>query len=103
MNELQYQRKLMKKIQLLFPGATVLKNDPSFMQGIPDILILYKDRWAMLEVKIDGNANIRPNQEYYVKLFGEMSFASFISPETEEDVLHDLQQSLGLIGKARVS
>lgn len=103
MNEIEYQRKLIKKLQVLIPGSLVIKNDPSFMQGIPDVLVLYRDKWAMLEIKIDGHASIQPNQAYYVKLLGEMSFASFITPETEEDVLHDLQQALGVVRTARIS
>lgn len=100
MTEAQYQRKLTKKIQERFPGAIVLKNDPRMRQGIPDILVLIDDHWAMLEIKLSGVANIQPNQEHYVRRFHEMSFASFINPETEDEVLDDLQRSFGLAGSA---
>ena len=79
----------------MFPGCFILKNDPTFVQGVPDILILYRDRWAMLEVKMDVSSNIQPNQEYYIAQLGEMSFASFINPSTEEAVLDELQLALG--------
>jgi hypothetical protein len=103
MTETQYQTKLIKKLKTLLPNCVIIKNDPSYMQGVPDILILFNDRWAMLEIKLHGGAAVQPNQEYYVDMFDGMSFASFINPENEEDVLHDLQQSFGLIGKARIS
>ena len=52
MNEAAYQAGLIKKIRELLPGCLILKNDSSYMPGIPDILILYNREWAMLEVKI---------------------------------------------------
>lgn len=80
----------------MFPGCVIMKNDPRYVQGIPDILILFNNKWAMLEVKLDGSANIQPNQEYYVNLFNDMSFASFINPENEEDILYALQLTFGV-------
>lgn len=102
MNEIQYQRKLRKKIEKLIPGSSVIKNDPQFCQGIPDLAIFYNDKWAMLEVKMHVDARIQPNQKHYVGMFDEMSFAAFIHPGNEEDVLHDLQQALGFTREARV-
>lgn len=89
-----YQADLIKKIEVLIPGCIVLKNDPNYIQGIPDLLILYKDRWAALEVKKSKKEKHRPNQDYYIDLFGEWVFSSFIFPENEEEVLNDLQRSL---------
>lgn len=103
MTESQYQLKLINKIRSLLPGCIILKNDPNFMQGVPDILILYNDQWAMLEVKLSGAAGIRPNQRYYIGLLDNMSFASFINPQTERQILHDLQQSFGIVREARIS
>jgi hypothetical protein len=96
MNETQYQKKLMKKISDLFPSCLVMKNDPQQIQGIPDILILYKNKWGMLEVKLDEDSPEQPNQRYYVDALSEMSFASFINPNNEEEVLGELQRSLGI-------
>lgn len=88
-----YQAKLIKKLKDQFEGCLVLKNDSSYIQGIPDLLVLYEDRWASLEVKKSATADHRPNQEYYVDLMDKMSFSRFICPENEEEVLHELQQT----------
>lgn len=92
--EKDFQAKLIKELKLIFPGCIIMKNDPTYIQGIPDLIILYKDKWAALEVKKSANASHRPNQEYYVDLMDEMSYATFIFPENKEEVLYDLQQSL---------
>lgn len=103
MNERQYMTKLIKKIASIFPDCIIIRNDPRYIQGVPDILILFNDKWAVLEVKVSSNANVQPNQEYYVGLLNEMSFASFISPENEEDVLNDLQHAFGSTRSTRLS
>lgn len=90
-----YQPRLIKKLEKLFPGCFILKNDSGYLQGVPDLLVLYRNHWAMLEVKRSANEDKEPNQEYYVELLGEMSFAAFIYPENEEEVLHALQQTFG--------
>jgi hypothetical protein len=75
----------------MFPGAVILKNPPENLQGVPDITIFFYNKWAMLEVKISEDAPHRPNQPYYVEKFNEMSFAAFIYPENEKEVLRELQ------------
>ena len=91
--ERAFQARLIKELKEIFEGCVVLKNDSSYIQGIPDLLILYKDRWAMLECKKSSSAKKRPNQEYYVDLMDKMSFSRFICPENKEEVLHELQQT----------
>lgn len=103
LSEAAYQKKLVDKILDMFPGCYIFKNDPDQRQGIPDLLILFGARWAMLEVKKSMTADIQPNQEYYVDLFGEMSFAAFIYPENEGQVLYELEQAFGARRKTRVS
>ena len=90
MKESKFQSNLIQKIKKLFPGSIVLKNDPTYIQGIPDLLVLYKDKWASLEVKRSAGASHRPNQDYYVKKMNKMSFSRFIFPENETEVLTDL-------------
>ena len=91
--ERDFQSNLIKRLKKIFPGCVVLKNDPNYIQGMPDLIVLYKDKWAMLEVKKDSSASHQPNQDYYIKKLGKMSFASFIFPENVEEVLDGLQQA----------
>lgn len=93
MTENQYQSKLIKKIQKMFPGCIILKSDSSYRQGIPDLIILWELNWASLEVKPTASASRQPNQDYYVEQLDEMSFAAYIYPENEEEVLSALQQA----------
>ena len=93
MLENSFQAKLIRELKMIFPGCIITKLDSSYIQGIPDLLILYRDRWATLECKKSANAKRRPNQDYYVAKMNDMSFSSFIYPENKEEVLHDLQQS----------
>lgn len=93
MRENEFQAKLIKEIKQRFPGCIVLKNDSSYIQGIPDLLILYEDQWAALEVKRSATSTKRPNQEYYVEKMDAMSCAYFIFPENKEEVLDDLEQT----------
>lgn len=93
MLENEFQSKLIRELKELFKGCVVLKNDPDYIQGVPDLLILHNDKWAALECKRSKNAKKRPNQEYYVRRMDEMSFSRFICPENKEEVLHELQQA----------
>lgn len=93
MRENEYQAHLIKRLKRDFPGCTVLKNDSGYLQGIPDLTILFEDKWALLEVKVSDNASEQPNQRWYVNLLDTMSFAAFIFPENEEEVIHDLQRA----------
>ena len=87
------QSELIKELKALFPGCIILKNDPTYIQGIPDLLILFEDKWAALEVKKSITASHRPNQEFYVNKMGRMSYANFIYPENKEVVLDELQET----------
>lgn len=93
MLESKFQANLIKKLKAEYPDCMVLKNDSSYMQGIPDLLILNNDHWAVLEVKKSSTARHQPNQDYYVDKMNKMSFARFISPENEEEVLSELRQA----------
>lgn len=92
MLENKFQANLVKELKNQYPGCIVMKNDSSYIQGIPDLLVLYKNRWASLECKKTANARKQPNQEYYVGLMDKMSFSRFICPENKEEVLGELQR-----------
>lgn len=91
--ESKFQKELMDEIREQYPGCVILKNDSSYIQGIPDWLVLYEDKWAALECKKEKGAKKQPNQEYYVDQLNDMSFSRFVYPENKEEVLHDLQQT----------
>lgn len=92
--ESSFQKELIKELKMEFPGCVVLKNDACYIQGFPDLTILYGDRWAALEVKRGKDASHQPNQDFYVERLNEMSYASFVYPENKEEVIRELQQTL---------
>jgi hypothetical protein len=103
MTENQYKTELIKKLKCMFPGCVILKNDPAQQQGILDLIILYGSTWATLEVKASADSSIRPNQRYFVREFDDMSFAAFIYPENEAEVLDALQQAFASSRRACIS
>lgn len=102
MRESVYQSRLIKKLNRMFPGCVILKNDSSYIQGIPDLTVLYNNKWAMLESKASEHSPLQPNQVYYIDLLNEMSFAAFICPSNEEEVLRELQQAFEPSWSSRV-
>ena len=92
MLENKFQSNLIKEIKKEFPGCMVLKNDSSYLQGVPDLSIFYKEHYAMLEVKKSKTAKRQPNQEYYVNKLNEMSYASFVCPENKDQVMDELRK-----------
>lgn len=96
MLESDFQTKLIRELKKMFPGCIITKNDPNYIQGFPDLTILYNDKWATLECKKSSRAKKQPNQDYYVGRMNEMSFSSFICPENKEEVLYELQQTFNI-------
>ena len=90
MLENKFQANLIKELKKLFPGCIVMKNDSSYIQGIPDLLVLYRDKWFSLECKKNASASKRPNQDYYVGRMDEMSFSRFVCPENKDEILTEL-------------
>jgi hypothetical protein len=101
--ERAFQSRLIRRIKNDLPGCVVLKNDPNYIQGFPDLLILDGDRWAALEVKKDAKAKHQPNQDFYIRKLNAMSFARFIYPENERTVRHELYRTLRSGRDSRVS
>lgn len=85
-----FQDKLRDDLEEMFPGCMIFKMDQ--IQGIPDLLVLYKNKWASLECKKHAKAIRQPNQEYYVDQMNNMSFSRFIYPENKNEVLEELRE-----------
>lgn len=100
MLESKFQKELIKELHDMFPGCVVLKNDPNYIQGMPDLTVLYGDKWCTLEVKRSSDAAHQPNQDYYVDMMNRMSYSAFISPETKEDVLREVERTFRSCGEA---
>lgn len=96
MLESKFQSMLKEDIESRLPECVIVKLDSGYMQGIPDLLILWRDRWAILEVKRKKPtkaSDFEPNQEWYIERFNNMSFSACIYPENAEEVLDALQRS----------
>ncbi len=91
MLESTFQSSIKRELKDRLPGCIVIKNDPTYIQGIPDLTILWRDKWATLETKKDKFSPHQPNQDYYVNLMNEMSFSSFIFPDKKDDILDKLE------------
>lgn len=103
MLENRFKTNLIREIEEMFPGCIVMHFDPNEIQGAPDLLILYKDTWAALEGKKQEDSSHRPNQDYYIDIMNNMSYAAFIYPENKEEVLDELYQTFKSRRPARVS
>lgn len=91
MLENKFQANLIRELKNEFPECIVMKNDSSYIQGVPDLLVLHKDKWASLEVKRSSNASHQPNQDYYVDKMNKMGFSRFVYPENKDNVMADLR------------
>jgi hypothetical protein len=92
MKESVFQKQLINRIKSLFPGCEIMKQDAKYCSGIPDLVIFYKDKYAMLEVKKSKSAHHQPNQDYYIDKFRNWSYASFVYPENIDTVIAELQE-----------
>lgn len=95
-DEAKFQRKLIERLEKEFPGSIVMKNDPSYIQAIPDLTMLYKDKWVALECKASWVSDKQPNQDWYIETMNEMGgYAYVIFPENMEEVIDDIKLKLG--------
>lgn len=93
--ERDFQSDLIDELNEIYPekkGNFITKFEPR--QGVPDILILHDNKWALLECKKSKDEPRQPNQDFYVEKFNNMSFSRFIYPENKEEVLNELQSAL---------
>lgn len=94
--ESEFSLDLKNELRHRFPDCFIIKLDSNQVQGIPDLLILWGRYWAILETKRGLRSVRQPNQEYYVEMFDEMSFAAFVHPLNYREVLDDMERAFGL-------
>ena len=98
MHEKMFQQQVIARIERMLPGCYILKNDSTYMQGVPDLIVLYGPKWAMLEIKRSAKdatlSKLRPNQALHTSRLSSMGFAEFIYPDNAEEILHALQRAL---------
>lgn len=103
MLESTFQALVIKDLRRLFEGCIILKNDSEYLQGFPDLTVLFHDKYAILEVKANKDSPFQPNQVYYLELLGEWAFAACIYPENKDEVFYALQQAFRVRGTTRVA
>lgn len=103
--ESKFQADFIKDLRDLFPGCIIVKGNSEYLQGIPDVLLLYRNNWAALEMKRSiaemekcVRTNNPPNQAWYVETMNHMSFSAFVYPENREEIIHALCDSFGVDG-----
>ena len=92
MLERDFQKRLRQDLKRIFPGCVVIKTDPTNFQGCPDLFIFYENKWAALECKKSEKSHHQPNQDHWIGVLDEMSFADFVYPENRKDILDELQE-----------
>lgn len=97
-----FKTKFIKRVEEEFPGAIVLLMDAGYIQGVPDIFVVYGRSWAALEVKAAHNSRHQPNQDWWVTRLRDYSYASFVYPENEEEVLNELQLAFRVSRSSRL-
>ena len=96
--EIVLEKRLVCKLLETDPVAHVIKNNPNYIQGFPDRILLYKNFWAAFETKTHAGANVQPNQEFYIDQLNRLSLAMFVYPENEKEFLREVQYSLQFKG-----
>ena len=92
MNENVFQRKVIQRLKSEFPECIVMKQDATYKQVIPDLVIFHHDKYAMLECKKSATASHQPQQDYYISKIKEWAYASFIYPENVDQVFRELKE-----------
>lgn len=107
MLERDFQPLVKKELEAALPDCVVIKQDPNTsFQGVPDLIVLYGDYWASLEVKKDPKAKRQPNQEHYTEKWnrmGDASYAGFIDPTNYKEVISEIQSTFRSGGSSRNS
>jgi len=96
MRENVFKAKVIEKLKKALGPCVVIKISPvNQIEGFPDLLILYEERWAALEVKKSERAYAGSNQEWWIMHLGQMgAYTNFIYPENMSEVLNEVQHAL---------
>lgn len=101
MLESKFQAETIKMIRKMLPGCIIMKTNPNYLQGIPDTLVLFGPRWALIEFKRSENEPFQPNQEWYIEHLNAMSYSTMMCPENRKMKLDELQYALRTGGPTR--
>ena len=93
MSEATFRTKWLNKFKKLSPDIFIEFADPKRKNGIPDVIIFYKKKYARLETKRSKNASKRLHQQYYIDYFNSQGiYAAFLTPENQEEVYNALRR-----------
>ena len=91
--ETDFKNGLYKEIRNRCPGAEVVPNDATYLQGFPDATVyLPNGRFVLLEGKRTARSARQPNQDYYVNHSPLSKNAMFVSPENVDEVLDEIER-----------
>lgn len=93
MSEATFRTKFLKDVKDLSPDIIIEFADPQRRNGIPDVIIFYKKKFARIETKKSKNASKRLHQQYYIDYFNNQGiYAAFLTPENKEEVFNALRR-----------
>lgn len=97
------QADIIKELEQIFEPEIILKNDPNYIQGVPDLLMVKNGFCFWLEVKQNRRSPYQPNQEWYLAHLNRYSFAATIHPENKEEVYAEIRSALSVGGRPCLS
>ena len=77
MLESKFQANLKKKIKAMFKGCIILKVDPNDIQGIPDLLVLYK-RGCFFRVALCQVVRYKKKKRISILIFLNINLQLFV-------------------------
>lgn len=90
MLESEVQKQFIDWVYNAFPEAIVMKNDASYLLGVPDLTIIVRSRWAFIETKKCSNSHKQPLQEDYIQYADTWAFGAFVDKDNAYRVFNEL-------------
>ena len=93
-----FEKKFKERLEKEFgisKNRDIIKMNPLQCQGASDLIILVGDKNARVEVKASKDSSHRPNQDLYIDMYKQQTYASFVYPENEEQVISELHAHFG--------